>query len=74
MNLTATGNGGVGIVFQEEDGGDLHVSGIDVRTSGNDDGETGLELDHEDAGKGTLSLIGGAIEDGLETEDVTVFD
>lgn len=70
LNAIATDNGGVGFVFEEEDAGDVTVSATGVSTSGNDDGETGIEAVQEDDGTGVLSLSGGDIADGVAVEGV----
>ena len=70
FNVAATDNGGVGIVFEEEDGGDVTVIGSNVSTSGNDDGETGLEVVQDDDGTGALTLQASSIGDGQEIEGV----
>ncbi len=72
IGLSATDNGGVGVVFEEEDGGDVAVAMIGGATSGNDDGETGVEIVQEDDGMGLATLIGADIADGSEIEGVDV--
>lgn len=74
VEAAALRNGGTGVVFEEEDGGDVSVSAIDLWTRHNDGGDTGLEVTQDDAGEGSLSLITSRIEDGLETEGVSVSD
>ncbi len=70
VDSTATDNGGVGFVFEEENGGDVMVSMMGTTTSGNDDGELGLEVVQEDGGMGVLQLSGSDIADGVEAEGV----
>ena len=70
LGAVAGDNGGVGFVFEEADGGDTHVTATGIATAGNDDGETGLEVVQEDAGRGSLTIIGGEIADGQKVEGV----
>ena len=69
----AAANGGKGFVFEEEDGGDVQVTVTDTTTFDNDDGnETGLEVVQDDAGAGTLAVIGSNIADGIDAEGVAM--
>jgi hypothetical protein len=68
----ATDNGGVGFVFEEADGGYVGVAILDSMTSGNDDGELGVEVVQEDEGTGNLLIAASDIADGVEAEGVTV--
>ena len=70
VNTSATDNGGVGMVFEEEDGGDVNVTAMGASTSGNDDGELGLEVVQDDDGAGMLSVSDSDIADGVEAEGV----
>jgi hypothetical protein len=70
VDASATDNGGVGFVFEEADGGDVTVSMMRSSTSGNDDGELGVEAVQEDDGTGQLQLMGSDIADGVEAEGV----
>lgn len=73
MGVVSRGNGGVGIVFEEESGGDLMAEIVGTHTLNNDDGDdTGLEIVQEDAGMGELSVTDSMIEDGMETDGVSV--
>jgi hypothetical protein len=70
VNASANENGGVGFVFEEEDGGDVMVTSLRVATSGNDDGELGLEVIQDDDGTGALMITASDFADGIETEGV----
>ena len=70
----ATNNGGVGFVFEEEDEGYVGVAVLDSATSGNDDGELGLEVVQEDEGTGNLLVAASDISDGIEAEGVAMQD
>ena len=70
LRSSAIGNGGVGAVFEEEDAGDVMVTVHGSTTSGNDDGDTGIEAVQEDAGTGELVLIDSDIADGTDLEGV----
>lgn len=72
--LSAEGadNGGVGFVFEEEDEGDVMVTLIDVATSGNDDGDLGVEVVQEDEGEGEVVVVQSDLADGSETEGATL--
>ena len=65
-------NGGVGFVYEEEGTGDLDVVMQGVSTSGNDDGETSVELVQEDKGTGTAAITGGDMAGETEIEGVEV--
>jgi hypothetical protein len=71
---SATDNGGVGFVFEEEDAGYVGVVILDSMTTGNDDGELGIEVVQEDEGSGNLLVAASDIADGIEAEGVTVVD
>jgi hypothetical protein len=57
-----------GFVFEEEDEGYVGVAMLDSATSGNDDGELGLEVVQEDEGTGNLLIAASDIADGVEAE------
>lgn len=67
---SATDNGGAGFVFEEEGDGYVGVAVLDSATSGNDDGETGIEVVQEDEGSGNLLVAASDIADGVEAEGV----
>lgn len=71
IGSSASDNGGVGFVFEEEDAGDVMVQAMRSTTTGNDDGELGLEVVQEDDGTGTLSMMDSDFADGVEAEGVT---
>jgi hypothetical protein len=50
------------------------VAVLDSATSGNDDGELGLEVVQEDEGMGNLLVAASDIADGIEAEGVTLQD
>jgi hypothetical protein len=64
----------VGFVFEEEDAGYVGVVILDSVTTGNDDGELGIEVVQEDEGIGNLLVAASGIADGVEAEGVTVVD
>ncbi len=72
MYSLAMDNGGVGFVFEEEDGGDVEVVVLYTETSGNDDGELGLEVVQDDDGAGIASVMASDIADGIEAEGITL--
>ena len=71
VNVSVSNNGGVGVVFEEEDGGDTHVVTFEGKTSGNDDGETGFEIVQDDDGVGSFKVLGTEIVDGTDIEGVS---
>lgn len=67
----ALSNGGKGAVFEEEDGGDATIAVLFSTTRDNDDGdETGIEVDEDDAGRGTLMLHQSIIADGIDADGI----
>lgn len=74
VDAAATDNGGVGFVFEEADAGEVEASLIRTETSGNDDGETGIEAVQEDAGSGTLTTTDSDFADGVTAEGVDQTD
>lgn len=72
---TSTDNGGNGIEFEEEGDGDLFVTIRRTTTGNNDDSdETGVEVQQELPGEGTLKLINSDIPDGIDNDDVEVIE
>jgi len=73
---TAVDNGGKGFVFEEADQGKLTALVQDSQTSGNDDGEVGIEAVQEDQGTGELRLVNTEIgeDPGIEVEGVDVIE
>ena len=68
----AVANGGKGFVFEEADEGDLTVDVAGALALKNDDGDqTGIEVVQEDDGEGTLTVSGGDIADGIDSDGVT---
>jgi hypothetical protein len=47
---------------------------LDSMTTGNDDGQLGIEVVQEDEGSGNLLVAASDIADGIEAEGVTVVD
>lgn len=74
LDATANDNGGGGFVFEEEAPGDVQVLTMRVATSGNDDGELGIEAVQEDEGSGTLNVVESEIEDGIEVDGVELIE
>ena len=69
----ARANGGKGMVFEEEDAGDVAVTITNVTTANNDDSDdTGVEVVQDDDGVGTLTVVSSDIADGFDVEGVTV--
>lgn len=50
----------------------MTVVATDVTTSGNDDGETALDLAQEDEGSGTATITGSDLAEDIEAEGVDV--
>ncbi len=67
VSVIADGNGGVGVVFEEEDAGDLTVEALRVRTQFN---KGGMETTQDGEGRGSLTLTDAQVDDGLETKGV----
>jgi len=72
VDSVATENGGVGFVFEEEDEGSVEVTVIGAETSGNDDGDLGLEVVQEDEGEGVVRVLSSDLFDGSATEGATL--
>ncbi|MFD0987693.1 hypothetical protein [Methyloligella solikamskensis] len=74
-DVSSKKNGGKGVVFEQEDEGDIDVVVVKLETSGNDHGDkTGLEVVQDGDGKGTLIVRDSNIEDGIDAEGVEVKD
>lgn len=75
LTVTATeasSNGGVGIVAEEDDGGDLLVALIGIATAGNDGGDLGVEAVQDGDGEGNVYIIDSEVADGIETDGATL--
>ena len=70
IGSAAHDNGGVGAVFEAEDGGAVNVAVANSQTSGNDGGELGLEAVNEGDDGGRLVVRASTIEDGIVAEGV----
>ena len=72
---TSMDNGGNGIEFEEEGDGNLLVTVRRSTTGNNDDSdETGIEVQQEDEGEGTLKVINSDIPDGIDNDGVEVIE